>query len=124
MDGNEDLFARLMLTEPTIAKLTEDAVAAALSSMSITPRREQRKSKRLTNLRAAPRCLARTRRGTPCQCPAIRSKVRCHLHGGSMRSGAPKGERNGAFTNGGWTAEAIELRAKAHKLWSVLRLSS
>ena len=26
---------------------------------------------RLTNLRAAPRCGARNRRGSPCQCPAI-----------------------------------------------------
>jgi len=40
VDSNDDLFARLMLTEPTIAKLTEGAVATALSSMSITPRRD------------------------------------------------------------------------------------
>src|SRR5215831_13673653 len=29
----------------------------------------------------APRCGARTRRGTPCQCPAMRNG-RCRLHGG------------------------------------------
>ncbi len=29
----------------------------------------------------APRCEARTRRGTPCQCPAMRNG-RCRLHGG------------------------------------------
>jgi hypothetical protein len=37
---------------------------------------------------AAPRCGARTRRGTACQCPAIRGKWRCRLHGG--RSTGPK----------------------------------
>src|SRR5579871_6236781 len=30
----------------------------------------------------APRCGAKTRRGTPCQCPAIANKARCRLHGG------------------------------------------
>ena len=29
----------------------------------------------------APRCGAKTRRGTPCQCPAMRNG-RCRLHGG------------------------------------------
>lgn len=36
----------------------------------------------------APRCGARTRRGTPCQCPAIRGRRRCRLHGG--RSTGPR----------------------------------
>ena len=31
---------------------------------------------------SAPRCLARTRHGTACQCPAIRGRRRCRLHGG------------------------------------------
>jgi hypothetical protein len=30
----------------------------------------------------APRCGATTRRGTTCQCPAIRGRRRCRLHGG------------------------------------------
>ena len=30
----------------------------------------------------APRCGAKTRRGTPCQCPAMAGKRRCRLHGG------------------------------------------
>jgi hypothetical protein len=30
----------------------------------------------------APRCGARTRRGTACQCPAMRGRTRCRLHGG------------------------------------------
>ena len=32
--------------------------------------------------RLAPRCLARTRSGTPCQKPAAKGKKRCRLHGG------------------------------------------
>src|SRR5262245_39253811 len=31
---------------------------------------------------SAPRCGARTRRGTSCQAPAIRGRRRCRLHGG------------------------------------------
>ena len=34
------------------------------------------------------RCLARTRRGSPCQNPAIRGRSRCKLHGG--KSTGPK----------------------------------
>jgi hypothetical protein len=83
--------------------------------------REQRKSKRLTNLRAAPRCLARTRRETPCQCPAIKSKRRCRLHGGASGSGAPMGTANGAYSHGGWTKEATEMRQRAAKLLKALR---
>src|SRR6266851_5332157 len=37
---------------------------------------------------SAARCLARTRRGTACQCPALRGKRRCRLHGG--KSTGPK----------------------------------
>jgi LacI family transcriptional regulator len=33
-------------------------------------------------LRLSPRCLARTRSGTPCQKPAAKGKKRCRLHGG------------------------------------------
>ena len=43
-------------------------------------------------LRRAQRCLARTRRGTPCQSPATRHG-RCRMHGGAPGTGAPKGER-------------------------------
>ena len=37
---------------------------------------------RLANLRGAPRCLARTRCGNPCQQEAVRGKARCRMHGG------------------------------------------
>ena len=49
--------------------------------------------KSMSNARSAPRCLAKTRRGTECQCPAMRGKRRCRLHGGKA-TGAPKGNRN------------------------------
>ena len=71
---------------------------------------------RLSNMNHAPRCMARTRRGTPCQCPATRGRARCRLHGGAVGSGGPKGERNGAFKSGVWTAEAVALRRAAAAL--------
>jgi hypothetical protein len=43
---------------------------------------------------SAPRCGAKTRRGTPCKCPAMRNRRRCRLRGG--KSMGPK------------TAEGIE----------------
>jgi hypothetical protein len=64
---------------------------------------------RLANLRAAPRCGARNRAGEPCGCPAIRGRSRCRLHGGHS-PGAPKGNANGNFKTGYWTAEAVEER--------------
>jgi hypothetical protein len=48
-----------------------------------------------SRLRRAPRCLARTRRGTPCRSPAVAGKTSCRMHGGAAGSGAPKGKRNG-----------------------------
>jgi glucans biosynthesis protein len=65
--------------------------------------------RRLSNLRAAPRCGARTRAGTACQCPAIRGRTRCRIHGG-LSLGAPRGQENGNFKDGYWTAEAVEER--------------
>jgi hypothetical protein len=59
------------------------------------------------------RCGAKTRSGTPCQRPPIRGRKRCRLHGG-LSPGAPRGSRNGNYTNGEWTAEAIEERRSSH----------
>jgi hypothetical protein len=47
--------------------------------------------------------------GRSCQCPALRGRKRCRLHGG-LSPGAPRGRKNGNFKNGEWTAEAIEER--------------
>ena len=63
----------------------------------------------LQNLRGVPRCGARTRVGGPCQCPAMRGRKRCRLHGG-LSPGAPTGSRNGNFKDGSWTKEAREER--------------
>jgi len=64
---------------------------------------------RLGNLRRAARCGAKTRAGSPCQCPAIRGRRRCRLYGG-LSPGAPRGSKNGNFKNGNWTAEAVAER--------------
>lgn len=63
-----------------------------------------------SRLRLAPRCGARTRKGTPCAAAAVKGKSRCRMHGGAKGSGAPKGKRNGAFRHGHDTCEAIARR--------------
>ena len=65
--------------------------------------------RRVDRLRLAPRCGARNRTGGACECPAIRGRSRCRLHGGHSM-GAPRGFRNGNFRDGGWTTEALEER--------------
>ncbi len=57
----------------------------------------------------SPRCGAKTRRGTPCQSPAVSGKRRCRMHGGAPGSGAPKGNKN-ALKHGLYTKEALEER--------------
>ena len=57
----------------------------------------------------APRCGAKTRRGTLCQSPAVSGKPRCRLHGCGKGCGAPKGNTN-AVTFGQTTAEVKAFR--------------
>jgi hypothetical protein len=64
---------------------------------------------KLASLQRATRCGAKTRAGGACQCPALRGRKRCRLHGG-LSPGAPRGRKNGNFKSGDWTAEAIEER--------------
>jgi hypothetical protein len=64
---------------------------------------------RLAQMSRAPRCGARTRAGTACQCPAIRGRTRCRIHGG-LSPGAPRGFNNGNYKDGHWTSEAIKER--------------
>src|SRR5258708_28879875 len=78
--------------------------------------RAQLTALRLSNMNRAPRCKARTRRGTECQQAAVRGKARCRMHGGAKGSGAPKGERNGAWRGGGSTNEAKGLRREVAAL--------
>ena len=75
----------------------------------INPMDQERLTKQLRNIRAAPRCGARTRAGGTCQCPAIRGRRRCRIHGG-LSPGAPCGEKNGNFKEGFFTCEAVSER--------------
>lgn len=64
---------------------------------------------------AAQRCGAKTRRGTPCQAPAVAGKNRCRMHGGAKGSGAPKRNKN-ALKHGLYTAEAKALNKHVRSL--------
>ena len=70
-------------------------------------------------LQLVPRCHARTRSGNPCQSPVVKGKRRCRMHGGAKGSGAPKGERNGAYKHGQQTEAA---RAERGQLMGWIRL--
>jgi hypothetical protein len=61
----------------------------------------------------APRCGAKTRKGTPCKSPAMKNG-RCRMHGGAS-TGAPKGNRN-AFKHGHYSAEAVAERRAVRDL--------
>jgi hypothetical protein len=62
----------------------------------------------------AKRCLAKTRRKTLCQSPAM-PNGQCRMHGGKS-PGAPTGERNGNYRNGMYTKEAIANRLYVREL--------
>ena len=63
----------------------------------------------------AARCGAKTRKGTPCQAPAVAGKKRCRMHGGAAGSGAPKGNKN-ALKHGLCTAEEKAFNAHVRDL--------
>jgi hypothetical protein len=50
------------------------------------------------------KCLARTRKGSLCQSPAM-PNGRCRMHGG-LSTGAPKGNKN-AYKHGRYTTESL-----------------
>lgn len=63
----------------------------------------------------APRCLARTRLGTPCQCPRIRGRTRCRLHGGlstGPRTQEGRERIGGAVTKHGFHSQAARRKRK------------
>ena len=64
----------------------------------------------------APRCGAKTKgnNGQPCQCPAIKGKTRCRVHGGAKGSGAKLGNMN-ALKHGETTSDAKAFRLKIRK---------
>ncbi len=63
----------------------------------------------------APRCGAKTRRGTPCQSPMVRGRKRCRMHGGAYGSGAPKGNRN-AWKHGLRSKEYLEEKRRGREI--------
>ena len=68
---------------------------------------------------AAARCEAKTRRGTPCQCPAM-ANGRCRLHGGKS-TGAKTIEgieriRYAVTKHGRYRKAAIESRRRVHNM--------
>ncbi|MEY9189154.1 HGGxSTG domain-containing protein [Bradyrhizobium ottawaense] len=75
----------------------------------------QKIESRLVKLRSAKRCGAQNRAGQSCQCPAVRGRMRCRLHGG-LSPGAPKGQANGKYKDGYFAAQAITERKWAKSL--------
>ena len=74
----------------------------------------------LIHARAAPRCRARCRISKKaCGQPAMRGRPVCRLHG--FKGGGPKGERNGAYRRGHYTAEAKAERRQMRALIRELR---
>ena len=75
------------------------------------------------------RCLAKNRRGTECQKPALKGRSRCQLHGG--KSTGPRTDEGRArisalhYKHGRCTKEAIaadRARAQANReIWAALR---
>src|SRR5215212_8919426 len=75
----------------------------------------QQQTREPSQLRQASRCLAKTRRGTPCQSPATKHG-RCRMHGGAPRTGAPSGKANGNWKHGRYSKESTELRRLLRQL--------
>lgn len=66
-------------------------------------------------MQASRRCGARTRAGKACHAPTIRGKRRCRMHGGVLKSGAPRGNRN-ARKHGLFTKSAVRARKQIEAL--------
>jgi len=64
---------------------------------------------RVSHMAQVSTCGAKTRAGTSCLRSPVRGRKRCRLHGG-LSPGAPRGSRNGNYTKGDWTREALEER--------------
>ena len=62
------------------------------------------------------RCLARTRKGGQCQCPAMKGKARCRIHGGLSTGPRTKDgkerARQAVLKHGYYTKDAIENRRR------------
>jgi hypothetical protein len=75
------------------------------------------------DFRTAPRCGAKTRRGTSCQCPAMRNG-RCRLHGGlSTGPRTPDGlerSRHARWTHGVYSKKAKAILRESRRRWREL----
>ena len=68
----------------------------------------------------SPRCTATSKRTRqPCQAPAVSGWTVCRFHG--AHGGAPKGEANGAYRHGLYTAEALASRRAVRDLLQEVR---
>ena len=78
------------------------------------------------DLSTVARCGAKTRKGTPCLCPAMKNG-RCRLHGGkSTGPKTPEGRKRigqAHLKHGGCTKEALASRDQFFKLLRKLRAS-
>lgn len=72
---------------------------------------------RLAAARQAPRCHARTRRGTLCQAPACAGRDRCRMHGGRSRQGVA----HGRYVHGQRTRQALAERQAVRELLEACR---
>jgi hypothetical protein len=62
--------------------------------------------KRRLAMHESPRCTATSKRTRErCRAPAVTGWCVCRFHG--ARGGGPKGERNGSYKHGRFTAEAV-----------------
>ena len=75
---------------------------------------------KLSRLNQAPRCNARTRRGTSCQSPAMKGRARCRFHGGAEQSGGQPGNRN-ALKHGRYSAKVMACRREVAALLRACR---
>ena len=73
---------------------------------------------RVYPMHTAPRCGAKTRRGTLCRSPAM-PNGRCRMHGGPS-PGAPRGNRHN-WQHGRYSREAIARRREVAELIRTMR---
>ena len=82
------------------------------------------------DFRTAARCGAKTRRGTPCQCPGMKTNGRCRVHGGlSTGPKTPEGierirqsrTKHGIYSQA-WQAQMANNRKTRRRLNEMIRI--
>jgi hypothetical protein len=103
----------------TVKHVTVNADNAIVGDVNqapgVAPGAEIKGQPMLLDMQASPRCGAKTRKGSPCQSPAM-PNGRCRMHGGPS-PGAPKGNKN-ALKHGWYSAEAVALRRQLSRIRS------